>query len=84
MSELPLGFVSWIVAGLTAFAVARFIRRHQRHYALELGVAIAGSIAAGIAATAMDFGGWQTLAPHAFAFALTAAATAIPVARLKR
>lgn len=84
MADFPTGFLSWILAGVTAFATARFLKRHRRSWPAELAAALLAAFAAGLGATAFDFGGWQVLYPQAVVFAFAAAIAAIPLLRVAR
>ena len=72
----------WVIAGLGAFAAARLIRagRPQR-WVIEGPLALLVAVAAGLAATALDFGGWEEPDWRAGAFAFAAALAAIGLAR---
>ena len=69
----------WLVAGSGAFALARLVRSGRRGWPAEGLAAILAALAAGLAATALDFGGWKEpdWRAAAFAFAVTAAALAL-------
>ena len=55
-----MGIVTWITGGLLAALIARFLPpRGTVKIPLDLGVAIASSSLLGLAATALDFGGWR-------------------------
>ena len=70
------------MAGLGAFGAARLIRagRTERWW-LEALVAILIAVAAGLAATALDFGGWKELDWRAGAFAFCCAFAAVGLLR---
>lgn len=72
----------WILAGLGAFGVARLIRagRTSRWWPEAL-IAVVFAIAAGLTATALDFGGWKELDWRAGAFAFCCAFGAIGLSR---
>lgn len=77
-----IGVASWIVASLAAFALTRAVARGRRHWGAELGAAIVTGLVTGLAATAMNFGGWQVVEPAAVAFCVLTSATAIGLIRL--
>jgi len=77
-----MGILSWIIAGLAAFAACRFIGLARAHWLAEIGCAALAALAAGFWATAADFGGWAELDARAMAFCLLAAVSAIAVTRL--
>lgn len=77
-----MGVVLWVVCGLAAFLVARIIpalRQTQRWQ--EFTAAIVTALAAGLAATALDFGGWNELDWRAGAFAFCCALAATGISR---
>jgi uncharacterized membrane protein SirB2 len=66
------------VSGIVAFLIARIIPfSRQVHWKTELVTAMVAALAAGLAATILDFGGWQDLdwRSAAFAFCVALAAT---------
>jgi hypothetical protein len=80
-----MGFVSWLGAGVIAAVVSRFIPAGERRsFVAELVVALLLASAAGLAATALDFGGWSELEPRAIAFAALVAFAGIGAMRLSR
>jgi hypothetical protein len=55
-----MGLVSWIVAGLMAFGIARIIPSGRSHrWVAELLASLTLAILLGGVATALDFGGWN-------------------------
>jgi hypothetical protein len=77
-----VGVASWFVAGIAAFLVARIIPfSRQTYWKTELVTASLAALAAGIAATILDFGGWQDLDWRSAAFAFCAALAAAGVVR---
>lgn len=75
----------WVFAGLGAFAVARIIRAGRpMGWVLEASVALLTAAAAGVAATALDFGGWHEPDWRAGAFALALSFAAIGLTRVVR
>ena len=79
----PMGVALWTASGLAGFLIARivpFLRTTQ--WPRELIAAILAALAAGIAATALDFGGWGALDWRASAFAFFLALAAAGLTRL--
>jgi hypothetical protein len=74
----------WLVAGAGAFALARLVRSARPAWLLEAVVALVAAAAAGLAATALDFGGWKEPDWRAAAFCFAVAAGAIGGERLIR
>jgi uncharacterized membrane protein YeaQ/YmgE (transglycosylase-associated protein family) len=75
----------WVIAGLGAIAVARLIRAGRpAGWFLEALVGVLAAAAAGLAATALDFGGWQEPDWRAGAFALAVSLAAIGLTRVAR
>lgn len=72
----------WIIAGLGAFAAARLIRAGRpKSWLIEGPLSLIVAAAAGLAATALDFGGWQEPDWRSGVFAFAAAFGAIGLAR---
>ncbi len=72
----------WVIAGIGAFAAGRLIRAGRPpSWLVEGPLAVIAAIAAGLAATALDFGGWKEPDGRAGAFAFSAALGAIGLAR---
>lgn len=73
-----MGVASWVGLGIAAFLIARIVPfSPQSHWKTELVTAVLAALAAGVAATVLDFGGWQDLdwRSAAFAFCVALAAT---------
>ena len=73
-----MGAALWATAALSVFLVARIVPPgRSKNYLMELLVAIAAAAAFGLAATALDFGGWRDADWRAVVFVVlgTAAAT---------
>ena len=73
-----MGAALWATAALSVFLIARIVPPgRSKNYLMELVVAIAAAALCGLAATALDFGGWRDTDWRAVAFVLfgTAAAT---------
>jgi hypothetical protein len=80
-----MGLLTWIGAGLLAAFAARFVLRGtRRSFTVETVVALLAGVAAGLAATALDFGGWSIVEPRAIGFASLVSAGAIALLRLAR
>jgi hypothetical protein len=57
-----MGIALWLACGITAFAVARIIPLLRlAQWWPELVAAALTAVGAGLAATALDFGGWNEL-----------------------
>lgn len=80
-----MGTISWIGAGLAAFLLAQIVP-HGRHARMwkEALAALVASLTGGMAATALDFGGWRVLEWRAAAFAFFAALAFLGLLRLIR
>ena len=77
-----MGVASWVVSGIAAFLVARIVPfSRQIHWKTELVTAVLAALAAGVAATILDFGGWQALDWRSAAFAFSVALAAAGVVR---
>jgi hypothetical protein len=75
----------WLGCGVLAFLVARIIPPARRRVWLaELVVALIAAALFGLAATALDFGGWRELDWRAGAFAFCGTLAAIGALRLMR
>ena len=75
----------WVIAGAGAFALARLSRAgRSAGWVLEASVSLVAAAAAGLAATALDFGGWQEPDWRAGAFALLASLGSIGLTRAAR
>jgi uncharacterized membrane protein SirB2 len=75
-----VGVASWVVLGIAAFLIARIIPfSPQTHWKTELVAAVVAALAAGVAATILDFGGWRDLdwRSAAFAFCVALAVTGV-------
>jgi hypothetical protein len=78
-----MGLVSWLLAALSAFALARIIPsgRSPRWW-IELAAAlIAGPLLGGVA-TSLDFGGWNELSWPAAALAFAGTFALLGLGRL--
>lgn len=77
-----MGIASWAVSGIAAFVVARIVPfSRQAHWKTELVTALVVAVAAGLAATALDFGGWNELDWRPIAFSFFAASTLVGIVR---
>ncbi len=55
-----MGVASWVISGIAAFLVARIVPfSTQMRWKTELVTALLAAMGAGVAATALDFGGWR-------------------------
>lgn len=80
-----MGVGLWLLAGVGAFGTSRLIRAARPPgWLLEAVLALTGAVAAGLAATALDFGGWREPDWRAGAFSVLAAFALIGIARLIR
>jgi hypothetical protein len=73
-----MGAALWATSALSVFLIARIVPAgRDRGYLTELLVALATALIFGLAATALDFGGWRDPDWRAIAFVIcgTAAAT---------
>lgn len=81
----PMGAALWIAAGVAAFLVARIVPiRRETRWLRELLVAAAAALLAGVAATILDFGGWNEPDWRAGAFAFFCSFAAIGIMRSVR
>lgn len=79
-----MGLALWLAAGVAAVIIARIVPLAlPRSPLAEVIAAPLASLAAGLAATALDFGGWQEADWRAGVFALLVALAAIGVVRLR-
>jgi hypothetical protein len=76
-----MGMSLWIVAGGAAWIIARFIPP-GRTAAAEAIAALVIAMIAGLAATALDFGGWNEPDWRAGVFVFLCVAAALGVVRL--
>ena len=77
-----MGVASWVVLGIAAFLIARIVPFSvQTHWKTELVTAVIAALAAGVAATVLDFGGWQDLDWRSAAFALCVALAVTGIVR---
>jgi uncharacterized membrane protein SirB2 len=77
-----VGAASWVVSGIAAFLIARIIPfSRQTHWKRELVTAVLAAVVAGVAATILDFGGWQELDWRSAAFAFCVALAAAGIVR---
>jgi uncharacterized membrane protein SirB2 len=72
-----MGIVLWLIAGIIAFMIARIVPFARRASWLgEAFVTVSAAILLGVAATALDFGGWREPDWRAPLFAFLGAFTA--------
>ena len=79
-----MGSITWLAAGLLALLSARPVRRMKQDWKWELAAAVTLSFLGGIAATALDFGGWSEPDWRAALFAFLTGFTGIAILRLLR
>ena len=78
-----MGFGIWLVAGAVAFALARLVRAGRpRRWWPETLAALAAAAVAGLAATAMDFGGLREPDWRAASFAFLVSAALLGLIRV--
>lgn len=78
-----MGVALWILCGVATFVAARAIAPGRpNRFAAELVIALVVAFAAGLAASAMDFGGWGELDWRAALFAMTCSLAAIGANRV--
>ena len=78
-----MGIALWVVGGVAAAAIARFIAAGRRTgWLLEAFASIATAIIFGVIATVLDFGGWKEPDWRAGLFAFSGAAAVIALIRL--
>ena len=79
-----MGIALWSAAGLAAFALARALppAHARRAWVAELVAALATALLLGLAATALDFGGWRELEWRAALFTFFGAMAAVGLVRL--
>jgi uncharacterized membrane protein SirB2 len=70
------------MSGIAAFLIARIIPfSPQTRWKRELVTALLAALIAGVAATILDFGGWQQLDWRSAAFAFCVALAAVGIVR---
>ena len=80
-SEL-MGAVYWLASALSIFLVARIVPAGRiKNYLLELIASLAAAFACGLAATALDFGGWRESDWRAVLFVLLGTASVLGASR---
>ena len=78
-----MGAALWIASALVLFLIARIVPPGRRqNYLLELVMALTVAILCGVAATALDFGGWRSADWRALLFVLLGTSAAIGAARV--
>jgi hypothetical protein len=82
-----MGLTLWLASGLVAWSIARIIppareKRPSKQWVGELAVALGAALFFGLAATYLDFGGWQELDWRAGLLAFFGAFAAAGVFRL--
>ncbi|MBW3671170.1 MAG: hypothetical protein KY432_05795 [Acidobacteria bacterium] len=79
-----MGLILWILAGMVTFTITRFIETQRLGWVTELSISVLAALTAGVAATAMDFGGWAVFDGRGFAFAGLTSLLCIGLIRAKR
>jgi predicted MFS family arabinose efflux permease len=78
-----MGAALWVASALGLFLIARIVPPGRRqNYLLELVIALTVAILCGVAATALDFGGWRTTDWRALLFVLLGTSAAIGALRV--
>jgi hypothetical protein len=74
--------VTWAVAGLIAFAIARVLKSGGAlTWRAEAGIAVGAAMVFGLIATAFDFGGWRELEWRSALFALAGSSVILALGR---
>ncbi|HSP13469.1 MAG TPA: hypothetical protein VLV78_01810 [Thermoanaerobaculia bacterium] len=82
---MAMGIALWLLCGAAVFAASRMIRPGRPDgFTGELIAALIVALAAGLGATALDFGGWNEIDWRAGAFVLTCSFAAVGTARVLR
>lgn len=80
-----MGVALWLLCGVALFAASRFIAAGRpAGFVSELLLVTGMSFAAGLGATALDFGGWNEPDWRAGVFVILCAFTAIGISRAIR
>ena len=80
-----MGVGLWLLCGGAVFAASRGIRpARPERYGAELTIALLISLAAGLVATAFDFGGWNEIDWRAALFVTICTFAAVACGRLVR
>ena len=77
-----MGAAFWLASALSVFLVARIVPAgRNKNYLIELALTLAAAAACGLAATALDFGGWRESDWRAIVFVLLGTALAVGAER---
>jgi hypothetical protein len=77
-----MGAAFWLASALSIFLVARIIPAGRSHnYLHELITSLAAALGCGLAATALDFGGWRESDWRAILFVLLGTASILGATR---
>jgi hypothetical protein len=77
-----MGAAFWLASALSVFLVARIVPAgRNKNYLIELALTLAAAAACGLAATALDFGGWRESDWRAIVFVLLGTAFAVGAER---
>jgi hypothetical protein len=79
-----VGLLSWIIAAVVAWIIARLIPLSRRHGWPELLTAVSSAILAGLAAGWLAFGGWAVIEPRAILFVFLVSFASVAFYRLLR
>ena len=74
----------WLIAGLGALLLTRLVRIGRPRWWVETILALGAATAAGLAATALDFGGWREPDWRAGSFAFLVTLAVLGLERLWR
>lgn len=77
-----MGIALWIATGCAAFAMTRPVGLARTRWSRELAASIVTAVGLGIAATALDFGGWNEPDWRAGLFTGLGALAAVAAVRL--
>ena len=80
-----MGVALWLLCGVAVFIVARAIgAARPARFIGELTLALIAAFAAGLLASALDFGGWSEVDWRAGAFVISVVFAAIGISRAAR
>lgn len=82
LDNAAVGIALWIACGIVAFGVARLVPIRRGTVPGEMVTATIAALIAGLAATALDFGGWKEPDWRAGTFVFFVALSALAILRL--
>jgi hypothetical protein len=83
LTSIRMGAAFWLASALSVFLIARIVPAgRNQNYLLELAVCLAAATACGLAATALDFGGWRESDWRAILFVFLGTASVIGAQRV--